>query len=64
MSEDADKPAGPESEEPWQRARRLRLAQIEAEQAHGQQLAERYGRSDFRPRFAVLGHGHGKRRRR
>jgi hypothetical protein len=61
---DADETAAAEALEPWERNRRLRLALIDAEQAHGQLLAERYGRSDPRPRFAAVGHRNGKRRRR
>jgi hypothetical protein len=41
--------------------RRARQAQIEAEQAHGEQLIERYGRTDMRPRFAAVGHANTKR---
>src|SRR6185295_4799838 len=33
-----------------------RLAQIEAEQAHGERLIERYGREQPRQQFAVVGH--------
>jgi hypothetical protein len=44
--------------------RRVRLARIEAEQAHGEASVERYGREHVRPTFAVLGHAAGKRRRR
>jgi hypothetical protein len=44
-------------------ARRLaRLAQIAAEQAHGEQLIQRYGRQEHRPRFAVVGYAELKRR--
>ena len=49
---------------PTDERRRARQAQIEAENERGQQLAERYGRADTRPRFAVLGHADRKRRRR
>ena len=44
--------------------RRVRQAALDAANEHGQQLVERYGRTDSRPRFAVLGHADGKRRRR
>lgn len=57
--------AVPDADEPaWQRNRRLRLAQIEAETEHGRQIAERYGSGPVRQVFAVVGHLHGKRRRR
>jgi hypothetical protein len=42
----------------------MRLAQIEADQAHGEQLLQRYGRTELRQRFAVLGHANMKQRRR
>jgi len=41
-----------------------RLAQIEAEQAHGERLIERYGREQPRQQFAVVGHAGMKQRRR
>ena len=49
---------------PADERRRARQAELDAANAHGQQLVERYGRMDCRPRFAVLGHMDGKRRRR
>jgi hypothetical protein len=60
----ADDTEAETAEEPWARNRRLRLAQIEAEQEHGQQLVGRYGRGDPRPQFAGVGHMAAKRRRR
>lgn len=65
MIEDEDTKTAPATAEaPWERARRERLAQIEAEQAHGAQLLQRYGRGDFRPQFANVGHLNMKGRRR
>lgn len=63
---DSDNPSGSDAEglEPWERNRRLRLAQIEAENEHGKCLAERYGRDTLRQRFALVGHADAKRRRR
>jgi hypothetical protein len=58
----ADEPA--EDLAPWERKRRLRGADLEAANEHGQQLVARYGRTDSRPTFANLGHMGGKRRRR
>jgi hypothetical protein len=47
--------AEPTTEEPaWVRNRRLRLAQIEAEQEHGKHLVEGYGREVSRPTFAAM----------
>jgi hypothetical protein len=59
-----DKPGPPEAEAPWEKNRRLRLAQIAAEQAHGEQLLDRYGSGEVRPRFAFVGRAAAKRRRR
>jgi hypothetical protein len=54
----------PPVEEPWQRNRKLRLAQIEAEQEHGKQLADRYGAyGPSRPRFAEVKPSRWRRRR-
>ena len=36
---------------------------LDAVNEHGQQLVERYGRMNSRPRFAAVGHADGKRRR-
>jgi T5orf172 domain-containing protein len=44
--------------------RRLRQAQIAAEQEHGRQLAERYGREVPRRGVALVGHVNAKQRRR
>jgi hypothetical protein len=46
---------------PTDARRRARQVQLEAEQAHGEQLAERYGRERSRPRFAAVGHANTKR---
>jgi hypothetical protein len=59
---DADKAVEPVS--PADERRRARQAQIEAEQAHGEQLLARYGREDRRRQFASVGHAPAKRRRR
>ena len=56
--------SAPEVEETWQRIRRLRQAQIDAETEHGRQLAERYGDERPRPQFAIGGRAEAKRRRR
>jgi hypothetical protein len=65
-ADDTNRPAEPDAEalEPWERARRARQAQIDAEQAHGESLISRYGRTDFRERLAAVGHAGAKRRRR
>jgi hypothetical protein len=44
--------------------RRARLAQLEADNEHGRQLIERYGRETGRLRRAVVGYAGAKRRRR
>ena len=49
---------------PADERRRARQAELDAANAHGQSLLERYGRETYRPRFAALGHADGKRRRR
>ena len=49
---------------PADERRRARQAELDAANEHGQQLVERYGRTDSRSSFAVLGHMDGKRRRR
>jgi len=59
---DADKAAEPTLTA--DERRRARQAQIEAEQAHGEQLLARYGREMPRRAFAVVGHAGAKRRRR
>jgi hypothetical protein len=48
---------------PSDERRRARRAQIEAEQAHGEQLLARYGREDHRRQYASVGHAGAKRRR-
>lgn len=55
--------AEPTEELPWQRNRRLRLEAIEAAQAHGAQLAARYGDgASHRPMYAVVAYQPFKRR--
>jgi hypothetical protein len=44
--------------------RRMRLAQIEADNEHGRQLIERYGHEGPRPRYAEVKYPNMKRRRR
>jgi hypothetical protein len=44
--------------------RRARLAHIEAEQAHGEELLKRYGREQTRQARAVVGYAAAKRKRR
>jgi hypothetical protein len=64
---DTNRPAEPDAEaaeQPWERLRRLRQADLDTANAHGEQLAERYGHTDYRPRFAFVGHKAAKRRRR
>jgi hypothetical protein len=41
--------------------RRARQAELDAANAHGERLLERYGRTDTRPRFAAVGHTNMKR---
>jgi hypothetical protein len=56
--------AEPAADEPaWARNRRLRLAELEAANARGEQLAERYDRGMPPQRYAVVGHASMKRRR-
>jgi len=59
---DADKTA--ELVSPADEPRRARQAQIDAEQAHGEQLLARYGREQPRRAFASVGHANTKRKRR
>jgi hypothetical protein len=60
-----DDPAGPDAAEPaWLRNRRLRQAELEAANARGEQLLERYGRATVRPGYAFVGHAGAERRRR
>jgi hypothetical protein len=56
----------PSAEEPaWLRNRRLRQAQSEAANEHGQSLIARYGDgASYRPRFAAVKYSWMKRRRR
>jgi hypothetical protein len=58
----AGKSTSPPAEAPWQRLRRLRQAEIDAANAHGQQLVQRYGDEYARPGFAVVGYQTVKRR--
>jgi hypothetical protein len=53
-----------EAMQPWERNRAMREAELAAANAHGEQLAARYGRGDSRPRFGIVGHAHLKARRR
>src|SRR5262245_37775870 len=64
-AKDTDAEASPEVEDlaPWVRNRRLRQAALDAANAHGAQLAERYGREQARPGFAAVGRVNTKRRR-
>ena len=64
MSDADETEAVPGPASPADQRRRARLAQIEAEQQHGRQLVERYGRDDRRPRFAFVGRAETKQRRR
>jgi hypothetical protein len=41
--------------------RRARQAELDAANAHGEDLVARYGRTDMRPRFAAVGHTNAKR---
>jgi hypothetical protein len=41
--------------------RRARQADLDAANERGEQLLERYGRTDTRPRFAAVGHASTKR---
>jgi hypothetical protein len=58
-----DDPKEPVAEEAWERARRLRLEQMERDLAHGEDLARRYGGVSSRPRFAEMKHSRWRRRR-
>lgn len=68
MVDEADKDGsaepGAEDLAPWQRNRKLRQAELERANAHGQQLLERYGYEAPRPRFAAVRFAEAKRRRR
>lgn len=64
MTDDEDPEAVPAAASPADERRRVRQAQIDAENEHGRQLAERYGREMPRQRFAAIGHAVAKRRRR
>jgi hypothetical protein len=61
---DADQSEAAAPTLPADERRRARQAQIEAEQAHGEQLLARYGRDVRRERFASVGYAPAKRRRR
>jgi hypothetical protein len=61
---DTDNPNGTEAEQPWARNRRLRQAELDAANAHGRDLLERYGHADTRPRVGVVGYARLKARRR
>jgi hypothetical protein len=60
ITDDAEPTEGTPADE----RRRARQAQIEAEQAHGEQLLARHGRGIERQQFATVGHVSAKRRRR
>jgi hypothetical protein len=53
-----DDPAGSTAEDlqPWERNRKQRQAELDAANAHGEQLAQRYGYGDGRPRFGIVSH--------
>jgi hypothetical protein len=54
----------PEAEEPWEKNRRLRQAELDVATEHARHLLDRYGREAPRQRFAGVGHVHVKRGRR
>jgi hypothetical protein len=60
----ADEPVDTTPEPAWLRNRRLRQVELDAANAHGAELASRYGYGPPRQQFAVLGYGRSKLRRR
>lgn len=64
MAAEAESEPASEPEPAWQRNRKLRLAALEAANARGAQLLEKYGREQPVQRYAFVGHAGVKRRRR